>query len=84
MDVVEMQDNIIGRFGLEAEETVLFFKACERFKEDNVVNRTLLKVCHDSLLGIVNRKRVEETKKLKEEKMKKAVELMIEKDLGEN
>ena len=84
MDVVEMQDNIIGRFGLEAKETVLFFKMCEKLKEDNVVNRTLLKVCHDSLLGIVNRKRVEETKKLEEEKMKKAVDLMIEKDLGEN
>lgn len=83
MTVKEMQDNIVGKYGLEAKETILFFKLCDKLQEDNVVNNAILKLCHNSLLGIVDRKRVEETKIKKEENMKKAVEKMIEEELGD-
>lgn len=83
MTVKEMQDNIVGKYGLEAKETILFFKLCDKLQEDNLVNNAILKLCHNSLLGIVDRKRVEETKIKKEENMKKAVEKMIEEELDD-
>ena len=81
MTIKEMQDNVVGKYGLEAEETITFFKLCDKLNEDNVVNNAILKLCHNSLLGIIDRKRVEETKAKNEENMKKAVEKMINKDL---
>lgn len=83
MTIKEMQDNIVGKYGLEAKETILFFKLCDKLQEDNLVNNAILKLCHNSLLGIVDRKRVEETKIKKEENMKKAVEKMINEELGD-
>ena len=86
MTVREMQDNIIRKYGLEAKETVLFFQLCEKLSEDNKVNNAILKLCHNSLLGIKDYKRVQETQekeaKENEELMKKAVNRMIEKDLN--
>ena len=85
MTIKEMQDNIIGKYGYESKETVLFFKMCEKLKEDNAVNNAILTVCHNSLLGIVDTKRIEETKirekAEKEELMKKAVEKMVADEL---
>lgn len=83
MTIKEMQDNVVGKYGLEAKETITFFKLCEKLKEDNIVNNAILKLCHNSLLGIIDRKRVEENKIRKEETMKKAIELMVERDLKE-
>ena len=82
MTIKEMQDNVVGRYGLEAKETTTFFKLCEKLKEDNMVNNAILKLCHNSLLGIVDRKRVEENKIKEEENMKKAVNLMIDEELN--
>lgn len=82
MTIKEMQDNVVGKYGLEAKETITFFKLCDKLKEDNVVNNAILKLCHNSLLGIVDRKRVEKNKKEKEENMKKAIELMIEREVN--
>lgn len=84
MTIKEMQDNVVGKYGLEAKETTMFFKLCDKLKEDNMVNNAILKLCHNSLLGIVDRKRVEENKIRKEENTKKAVELMVERDLNDN
>lgn len=81
MTIREMQDNVVGKYGLEAKETIAFFKLCDKLKEDNVVNNAILKLCHNSLLGIVDRKRVEENKAKKEEEMKEAIELMVKEDL---
>ena len=81
MTIKEMQDNIIGRFGLEAKETVIFFKMCEKLKEDTMENNALLKICHNSLLGIIDRQRVKETKAREEEEMHKAIDFMIEEEL---
>ena len=81
MTIREMQDNVVGKYGLEAKETIAFFKLCDKLKEDNMVNNAILKLCHNSLLGIVDRERVEENKIKKEEEMKEAVELMVEEDL---
>lgn len=81
MTIKEMQDNVVGKYGLEAKETIAFFKLCDKLKEDNVVNNAILKLCHNSLLGIVDRERVEENKAKKEEEMKEAIELMVEEDL---
>ena len=81
MTIKEMQDNVVGKYGLEAKETIAFFKLCDKLKEDNVVNNAILKLCHNSLLGIVDRKRVEENKAKKEEEMKEAIELMVKEDL---
>ena len=74
----------MGRYGLEAKETITFFKLCEKLKEDNIVNNAILKLCHNSLLGIIDRKRVEENKIRKEENMKKAIDLMVERNLNDN
>ena len=86
MTIREMQDNIIGKYGLEAKETVLFFQLCEKLSEDNKVNNAILKLCHNSLLGIKDYKRVQETQekeaKENEDLMKKAVNRMIDKDLN--
>ena len=81
MTIKEMQDNVVGKYGLEAKETIAFFKLCDKLKEDNVVNNAILKLCHNSLLGIVDRERVEENKTKKEEEMKEAIELMVKEDL---
>lgn len=81
MTIKEMQDNVVGKYGLEAKETIAFFKLCDKLKEDNVVNNAILKLCHNSLLGIVDRQRVEENKAKKEEEMKEAIELMVKEDL---
>ena len=85
MTIKEMQDNIVGKFGLEAKETILFFKLCEKLKEDTAFNRNLIKLCHNSLLGIVDRKRIEEAKKEAEKEeealMKKAIEKMVDEEL---
>ena len=75
-----MQDNVVGKYGLEAKETITFFKLCEKLKEDNMVNNAILKLCHNSLLGIIDRKRVEETKAKEKENMKKAVNLMMKEE----
>ena len=85
MLVKEMQDGVVGKYGLEAKETITFFKLCDKLKEDNMVNRAIIKVCYNSLMGIIDRKRLEENKLKEEEEMKKAVDLMIDNDLkGEN
>ena len=84
MTIKEMQDNVVGKYGLEAKETITFFKLCDKLKEDNVVNNAILKLCHNSLLGIVDRERVEKNKKEKEENMKEAVKLMVEGNLNDN
>lgn len=81
MTIKEMQDNVVGKYGLEAKETKTFFELCDKLKEDNMVNNAILKLCHNSLLGIVDRERVEENKIKKEEEMKEAIELMVEEDL---
>ena len=81
MTIKEMQDNIVGRFGLEAKETITFFNLCDKLKEENDVNNAILKVCHNSLLGIIDRERIEQTRLAKEEEMKKAVETMINTEL---
>ena len=81
MTIKEMQDNIVGRFGLEAEETITFFKLCDKLNEENDVNNAILKVCHNSLLGIIDRERIEQTRLAKEEEMKKAIETMINTEL---
>ena len=81
MTIKEMQNNVVGKYGLEAKETITFFKLCDKLKEDNVVNNAILKLCHNSLLGIVDRERVEENKIKKEEEMKEAIELMVKEDL---
>lgn len=86
MTIKEMQDNIVGKFGLEAKETILFFKLCEKLKEDTAFNRNLIKLCHNSLLGIIDRKRIEEAKeeakKQEEELMKKVVEKMVDEEIN--
>ena len=82
MTIKEMQDNVVGKYGSEAKETTMFFKLCDKLKEDNMVNNAILKLCHNSLLGIVDRKRVEENKIKEEENMKKAVNLMIDEELN--
>ena len=84
MTIREMQDNVVGKYGLEAKETIMFFKLCDKLKEDNTVNNAILKLCHNSLLGIVDRKRIEENKIRKEENTKKAIELMVERNLNDN
>lgn len=84
MTIKEMQDNVVGKYGLEAKETITFFKLCDKLKEDNMVNNAILKLCHNSLLGIIDRKRVEENEIKEEENMKKAIELMVERDLNDN
>lgn len=84
MTVKEMQDNVVGKYGLEAKETITFFKLCEKLKEDNMVNNAILKLCHNSLLGIIDRKRVEENKIRNKENMEKAIELMVERNLNDN
>ena len=33
MTIKEMQDNVVGKYGLEAKETITFFKLCEKLKE---------------------------------------------------
>ena len=81
MTIKEMQDNIVGRFGLEAKETITFFNLCDKLKEENEVNNAILKVCHNSLLGIIDRERIEQTRLAKEEEMKKAIETMINTEL---
>lgn len=82
MTIKEMQDNVVGKYGLEAKETIMFFKLCDKLKEDNVVNNAILKLCHNSLLGIVDRERVEKNKIKEEENMKKAISLMIDNELN--
>lgn len=82
MTVKEMQDNVVGKYGLEAKETITFFKLCDKLKEDNAVNNAVLKLCHNSLLGIIDRKRVEDTKTKNKEKMEKAIELMVSEELN--
>lgn len=82
MTIKEMQDNVVGKYGLEAKETTMFFKLCDKLKEDNMTNNAILKLCHNSLLGIVDRKRVKENEAKKEENMKKAVNLMIDEELN--
>ena len=84
MTIKEMQDNVVGKYGSEAKETITFFKLCEKLKEDNMVNNAILKLCHNSLLGIIDRERVKENEAKKEENMKKAIELMVERDLNDN
>ena len=83
MTIKEMQDNVVGKYGLEAKETITFFKLCDKLKEDTVVNNAILKLCHNSLLGIIDRKRVEETKLKEEENMKKAINSMVDKELNQ-
>ena len=84
MTIKEMQDNVVGKYGLEAKETIMFFKLCDKLKEDNMVNNAILKLCHNSLLGITDRKRVKENEAEKEENMKKAIDLMVERNLNDN
>ena len=83
MTIKEMQDNVVGKYGLEAKETITFFSLCDKLKEDTVVNNAILKLCHNSLLGIIDRKRVEETKLKEEENMKKAINSMVDKELNQ-
>ena len=82
MTVKEMQDNVVGKYGLEAKETIMFFKLCGKLKEDNMTNNAILKLCHNSLLGIIDRERIKENEAKKEENMKKAVNLMIDEELN--
>ena len=44
MTIKEMQDNVVGKYGLEAKETITFFKLCDKLKEDNMVNNAILKL----------------------------------------
>ena len=86
MTIREMQDNVVRKYGLEAKETITFFKLCDKLKEDNRVNNAILKLFHNSLLGIVDTERVKANKERKEKEtedlMKKAVNRMIETDLN--
>ena len=82
MTIKEMQDNVVGKYGLEAKETITFFKLCDKLKEDNMTNNAILKLCHNSLLGITDRERLKENEAKKEENMKKAVNLMIDEELN--
>lgn len=86
MTIREMQDNVVRKYGLEAKETITFFKLCGKLKEDNRVNNAILKLFHNSLLGIVDTERVKANKERKEKEtedlMKKAVNHMIETDLN--
>lgn len=77
MTIKEMQDNVVGKYGLETKETIMFFKLCDKLKEDTVVNNAILKLFHNSLLGIVDRNRIRQTQLKKEEDMKNAVDKMI-------
>ena len=49
-----------------------------------MVNNAILKLCHNSLLGIIDRERIKENEAKKEENMKKAIELMVERNLNDN
>lgn len=82
MTIKEMQDNVVEKYGSEAKETIMFFKLCDKLKEDNMVNNAILKLCHNSLLGIVDHDRIEENEIKKEEIMKKAVKLTIEREVN--
>lgn len=86
MTIKEMQDNVVRKYGLEAKETITFFKLCDKLKEDNRVNKAILKLCHNSLLGIVDTKRIKANKAREEKEaddlMKKAVNHMIDVDLN--
>ena len=62
MTIKEMQDNVIGKYGKEAKETITFFQLCDKLSEDTMVNNAILKLCHNSLMGIIDRERVKETK----------------------
>ena len=81
MTVREMQDNVVRKYGLEAKETITFFNLCDKLKKDTVVNNAILKLCYNSLLGIVDRERIEENKIKREEDIKKTVEDIIKEDL---
>ena len=63
-----------------------FFKLCDKLKEDNRVNKAILELFHNSLLGIVDTERVKANKEREEKEtedlMKKAVNRMIETDLN--
>ena len=82
MTIKEMQDNVVGKYGLEAKETITFFKLCDKLKKDTMVNNAILKLCHNSLMGIIDEERIEQTKNKKEEIIKRAVETMVEEDLN--
>ena len=86
MTIKEMQDNVVRKYGLEAKETITFFKLCDKLKEDNKVNKAILELFHNSLLGIVDTARIKANKEREEKEtedlMKKAVNRMIETDLN--